>query len=289
MIEQSIYKHLLDALSTSGFAQYNGKPAVFGQNAPADTDPAWAAGPQFPRLVFAVNWEHSADRSLGGTMLVDIACQEQGVPPDALEKLIRELLHGWFFTDNGETVAAQWVSSNYFTEPVNKAAGVTLTFALLSFPKMTISPDVIGRINAWTTEQFPTLAVINTTDLPAAWKPDENSAAVYWRIVSTAPADWISETWQTIYQTAIVRAHLFAASVADVTDWAQQIAVALYVSKRLKKAGEAPILVNTSNAIDPSADALRTGQITVDATYGIIVQRQSDNMLRHIHVDNSEV
>lgn len=113
MIEQSIYEHLTGALGGSGFAQYGGKPAVFSQNAPADTDPGWAAGPQFPRLVFAVDWEHSADRSLGGTMAVDIVCQEQGVPPDALEKLIRELLHGWFFTDNGETTAAQWVNSNY--------------------------------------------------------------------------------------------------------------------------------------------------------------------------------
>ena len=289
MIEQSIYEHLADALGGSGLAQYGGKPAVFSQNAPADTDPAWAAGPQFPRLVFAVDWEHSADRSLGGTMAVDIVCQEQGVPPDALEKLIRELLHGWFFTDNGETVAAQWVNSNYFTEPVNKVAGVTMTFALLGFPLMTIAPDVIGRINAWTAEQFPALPVINATELPAAWKPDEHSAAVYWRIVSTAPATWIPETWQTIYQTTVLRAHLFAATVADVTDWAQRLVVALYGAKRLKQEHAAPILVNTSNTIDPSADALRTGQVTVDATYGIIVQRQSDNMLWHIHVDNSEV
>lgn len=87
----------------------------------------------------------------------------------------------------------------------------------------------------------------------------------------------------------MLRAHIFAATVADVTDWAQRLVVALYGAKRLKKAGEAPILVNTNNMIDPSADALRTGQVTVDATYGIIVQRQSDNMLWHIHVDNSEV
>ena len=289
MIEQSIYKHLLDALNISGFARYDGRPAVFSQNASADTDPGWASGPQYPRLVFAVDWEHSADRSLGGTMMVDLVCQEQGEAPDILEGKVRELLHGWFFTDNGETVAAQWVNSNYFTEPVNKVAGVTMTFTLLGFPLMKISPDVIGRINAWTAEQFPTLPVINATTLPAAWKPDENSAAVYWRIVTTAPATWIPETWQTIYQTAVLRAHIFAANVSDVTQWAQQIIVALYGAKRLKLEHAAPILVNTDNMIDPSADALRTGQITVNATYGIIVQRQSDNMLQHIHVDNSEV
>ena len=87
----------------------------------------------------------------------------------------------------------------------------------------------------------------------------------------------------------MLRAHIFAATIADVTVWAQQIIVALYGAKRLKQEHAAPILVNTNNTIDPSADALRTGQVTVDATYGIIVQRQSDNMLRHIHVDNSEV
>lgn len=289
MIEQAIYDHLSTASGLAMLAQYNGKPAVFSQNSPSDTDPAWANGPQFPRLVFAVDWEHSADRSLGGTMTVDIVCQEQGAPPDGIEGVARELLHGWFFTADGETVAAQWVNSAYFTEPASKVAGVTITFTLLGFPLMRIDPDVIERINSWTVSQFPALSVINATTLPAAWKPDENSAAVYWRIVSTAPASWIPETWQTIYQTTVLRAHIFAASIADVTNWAQQIVVALYAAKRLKKDKAAPILVNTNNVIDPSADALRTGQVTVDATYGVIVWHQPDNMLNHINVDNSEV
>ena len=288
MIEQSIYEHLTGALGGSGFAQYGGKPAVFSQNAPADTDPGWAAGPQFPRLMFAADWEHSADRSFGGTMLVDITCQEQGVPPDALETLIRELLHGWFFTDNGDTVAAQWVNSNYFTEPVDKIAGVTMTFALLGFPKMTISPDVVARINVWTAEQLPQLSVINQTELPPAWKP-ETGAAVYWRIAATAPAGWIPDTYQTIWRTASLRGHVFAPDIASVTQTAQEIVCGLYAAKRLRKEHEALVMVNTNNSIDPTADALRTGQIMVDATFGVIVHRVADQPLNHIYTDKIEV
>lgn len=288
MIEQSIYEHLQSAPELNILTQYGGKTAVFNQNAPADADPMWAAKPQYPRIVFAADWEHSADRALGGTLSVDVFCQEQGIPPENMEPIVRNLLHGWFFSSGVETVAAQWVNSNYFTEPKNKIAGVTLTFALLGFPKMTISPDVVARINVWTAEQFPPLSVINQTELPPAWKP-ETGAAVYWRISATAPAGWIPDTYQTIWRTASLRGHVFAPDISSVTQTAQEIVCGLYAAKRLRKEHEAPVMVNTNNSIDPTADALRTGQIMVDATFGVIVHRVADQPLKHIYTDKIEV
>ena len=61
-----------------------------------------------------------------------------------------------------------------------------------------------------------------------------------------------------------------------------QIIRALYGEKRLRRDGEAPILVNRRNTIDPGADPLRTGQLTVEATYGVIVCAGNRGTIQHI-------
>lgn len=48
-------------------------------------------------------------------------------------------------------------------------------------------------------------------------------------------------------------------------------------------------MVNTNNSIDPTADALRTGQMMVDATFGVIVHRVADQPLNHIYTNQIEV
>ena len=58
--------------------------------------------------------------------------------------------------------------------------------------------------------------------------------------------------------------------------------VRLYASRRLLKNGETPIMVNQKNSMDAGADPLRTGQLTVEATYGIIVRFRNEKVLEHI-------
>lgn len=92
-----------------------------------------------------------------------------------------------------------------------------------------------------------------------------------------------------LWRTASLRGHVFAPDIASVTQTAQEVVCGLYAAKRLKKEHEAPVMVNTNNSIDPTADALRTGQIMVDATFGVIVHRVADQPLNHIYTDKIEV
>lgn len=290
MIEQALYEHLIAQANLAQYlTTYNGKPAIFNQEAPADTDALWGDGPQYGRIVFAVDIKGDPERTMGGTLAVDIQCKENLQFPEVIEPIVRELIYGWFFSSGTFTVEAQWKTSSYFTEPTDQVTGCTIIFDLLAFPIMTTgTPDVIQRINEWTSA-IAGLSVINYDELPAtAWKPEGTDSAVYWRLVNDKPAVWIPDTFQTIWRTATIKCHIFSSDHATADTVAQNIVAQLYTVKRLMKTGESPIMVNQTNTIDSGADPLRTGQVTVEATYGIIVYTEPDNDLTNIEVRGEE-
>lgn len=290
MIETALYQHLIAQADLAQYlTTYNAVPAVFNQEAPADNDPLWGDGPQYGRIVFAVDIKGDPERTMGGTLAVDIQCKENLQFPEVIEPIVRELIHCWFFSSGTFTVEAQWKTSSYFTEPTDKVTGCTIIFDLLAFPIMsTGSPDVIERINAWTNE-IEGLHVINYVELPStAWKPEGTDSAVYWRLVNDAPAVWIPDTYQTIWRTSTIKCHIFSENHTIADSVARNIITQLYTDKRLMKEGESPIMVNQRNRVDYGADPLRSGQITVEATYGIIVYIEPDQNLTSIEVRGEE-
>lgn len=284
MIEQALYQHLQEQeVLLPYLATYADKMAIFNQDVPPDTDPFWEDGQQYGRIVFSVDLKGDPERTMGGILTVDILCQEGEQFPEEIEPILRPLIHGYFFCREKFVVAAQWNDTLPFTEPTNKVTGCTLTFALLAFPIITTTtPDVVARLNEWTAK-FPKVHVINYAPLPTqAWKPSGGEAAVYWRRVTVKPAGWIPDTYSTIWRTATIRGHIFA-EPAEIATLSEKILIGLYAAKRLLKDGETPIMVNRSNSTDDGADALRTGQLTVEATYGVIVHYANGNMIQQIN------
>lgn len=284
MIEQALYEHLCSQDQLSEYlTQYNGSAAVFNQEAPADSDPLWGSGPQYGRIVFAVDIQGDPERTMGGLLSVDIMCKEDEQYPEDIEPILRPLIHGWFFSNGTFTVSAQWKNSSYFTEPKDHVTGCTLTFDLLAFPILTTSdPDVIDRINAWTAV-LEGIHVLNYDALPSsAWRPAEGESAVYWRVMADAPAKWIADNFSTIYRTATLKGHVFSASNAAAGAVSRMIVTKLYSDKRLLKTGESPIMVNQNNQISFGSDPMKTGQISVDATYGIIIVEEPDVVINNI-------
>lgn len=288
MIEQALYTHLIAQETLAPYlATYAGKPAVFNQEAPADVDTLWNNGPQYGRIVFAVDLQGDPERTMGGTLAVDIMCKEGEQIPEEIEPVVRSLIHGYFFSNGTFTVAAQWKNSSYFTGPTDDVIGCTIAFELLGFPVLTtIPPDIIARINQWTKERYEGIHVINLDELPqSAWKPSKGDSAIYWRLLTDNPAGWIPDTFATIWRTATVKGHIFSADNASAAIVARNIVTRLYAEKRLFKSSEAPIMVNRKNSVDITADPLRTGQITVEGTYGVVVSFANEQMLNHINYD----
>ena len=291
MIEQALYNHLVSQASLCPYlAVYAGKHAIFNQKAPGDTDIGWEPGPQYGRIIFAVDMRGDPARAMGGTLAVDImCCEENKYFPEDIEPLVRELIDGYFFCSGLFSVAAQWRNTTPFSDPEDKVSGCTITFDLLGFPVITTPiPDVIERINEWTSNRFENLHVINHDKLPeCAWKPEEGESAVYWRLVTDAPAGWIPDTFQTIWRTATIRCHIFSEDNATAETVAREIYVGLYADMRLLRDGETPIMVNRRNTTDSNADPLRTGQLTVEATYAIIVYKPNDQMIEKITMSDN--
>lgn len=286
MIEQALYQHLIaQPTLTRYLTRYNGLPAVFNQEAPADTDGLWMAAAQYGRIVFTEDLQGDPERIMGGTLVVDVQCKEGDQFPEVLEPIVRNFIHGYFFSSGIFTVEAQWKNSSYFTQPTDKVVGCTITFDLLAFPMLTTqNPDVIERINQWTADAFSGISVINLAPLPSsAWKPTAESSAVYWRVQNDAPAQWIPDTFATIWRTATIKGHVFSVDVTTATALAQEIATKLHVVKRIVRPGETQIMTNRRNSVEVGADPLRTGQITVEATYGVIAYIEPDNLMNNAY------
>jgi len=288
MIEQALVEHLKAQETLTAFlTTYGDAPAIFNQEAPADSDPLWADGAQYGRVVFAEDMEGDPERTMGGRLTVDIMCKENLQYPEEIEPVLRGLIDGYFFSSSSGTftVAAQWKDSSYFTEPTDQVTGCTMTFELLAFPILTTTePDIVERLNEWTAQHFNGLHVINYDEFPGTWKPTEDEAAIYWRVLQSKPATWIRSTYQTEWRTATVRGHVFAVDASAAGKIARTVINELYTSKRLVRKGESQIMTNSSNSVDFGADALRTGQITVDGTYGVIVYHVPNNPMNHINV-----
>lgn len=287
MIEQALYEHLKAQEELLPFlATYAKKPAVFSQEAPPDNDKNWDPGPQYGRIVFSVDIKGDPARTAGGTLMVDILCQKgQETPgyPEDIEPIIRKLIHGYFFSSGTFAVAAQWSSSDPFTEPQKKVTGCTVSFDLLAFPVLTTTGlDVVARLNEWTS-QIKGLHVINYDKLPAdAWKPGPGESAIYWRRLRDGPSPKIRDRYAMIGRTATIKGHIFAEDIAAASAVANDLTIRLYTAKRLLKPPESPIMVDERITQDDGADPLRTGQLTVEATYCIMRYTHTDKVINDI-------
>lgn len=312
MIEKALYKHLQSQDSLEPYlAIYNGKMAIFNQEAPSDTDPAWGQyedyeydededeeierESQYGRIVFALDLSDDTEREYSGTLAVDVLCEEGIQFPEDLEPIVRPLIDGYFFNGDNITMAAKWNSSNYFTQPTEKVVGVTLTFGLLAFPKQTtIEPDPIRLINKWTKEELTKIidkeiTVIGHDTMRDAWKPIEDEPAIYWRLANTNKCSWIPDTYNCSWRTATVYGHIMAPDKNVCGIIARTIGSTLTLKKRLIFEDVSPLMVDRNIRINLNSDEFRVGQITIDATYGILADPRPYTPVVNLNVTGKEV
>lgn len=290
MLETLILKHLQGREDIKPYlAKYNRLPAVFYQEAQADTDPLWSEE-QYGRIIFYLNMRDDSARKISGTLTVDLIGKADGYPIEKVERLIKNAIDGYFFTAENQTIAANWNTSDYFSEAGEKTNGVTLIFELLAFPHQeTIEPDPIKLINEFSKDFIPEAYVIGMDDTPEVFKPDNENPAIYWRQTAINPCSWIPDTYACSWHTAVLQAHIFAFDKDIEASIARDIANTLTIKKRLIFDDDSPLMVDRNIRLNLTSDALRTGQITVDATYGILNIPKRGPLLRNIHTNGRRV
>jgi hypothetical protein len=290
MIEAVLLQHLQQQPELVTFlSTYAGKAAVFNQEAPPDTDRLWSKE-QYGRLVFFLNMQDDPARKISGQLEVDLICKTGEQIPEEIEPFIKEAIDGYFFTSDKETFAAQWSASNYFTEPTQKTNGVTVIFDLLAFPyQETCDPDPVQLINNWTKQLMPTCSVIGRDTVDAVFKPDDERPAVYWRQTAISKCSWIPDTYHCSWLTSTLQGHIFTAEQNIAHAIARTIEHKLTIAKRLIFPDNAPLMVDRNIRLNLTTDALRNGQITLDATYGILNIEETPPILEHLFIDEREV
>lgn len=278
MIEAEVRQHLIKCAELRPYlAVYGGEMAVFNQEAPDDLKPGWGGKSQYGRVVFYIDMKDDPERQISGTMGVDVYCESGKQVPEEIEPLVRNLIDGYFFSNQEITIAAQWTSTNYFTEPTKKIIGATLIFNLLAFPNQeTTDPDPIALINNWSHNELPAIIgteevlVIGKDVLPPAWKPTKDSPAVYWRLSQVNKCSWIPDTYNCSWHTATIGGHIMASERDTEMKIARVIQNTLTIKKRLVFDDMSPLMVDRNIKLASSNDPLRSGQLSVDGTYGVL-------------------
>lgn len=291
MIEVQVRQHLIAQEALKPYmATYAGNMAVFNQEAPDDQDPHWGKTSQYGRIVFYIDMQDDPQRNISGTMGVDLYCENGKQVPEEIEPTLRELIDGYFFSNETVTIAAQWSSTQYFTDPTKKVIGATLIFNLLDFPnQQTIDPDPVALINKWTADALadllgiPKVSVIGLDSLPAAWKPTNEEPAIYWRISRITKCNWIPDNFNCSWETATLNGHVMAPDNATATKIARVIQNTLTIKKRLIFEDEAPLMIDRNIQVTPTNDPLRIGQISLDGTYGILNIPAGNTKMEHIY------
>lgn len=296
MIEAVLFNHLQKQNKSLEpyLAKYAGKMAIFNQEAPNDQDPNWGEGSQYGRIVYALDLSDDPQRKYSGTLAVDVCCEKGLQEPEMLEPIVRALIDGYFFSTKEITLAAQWSASNYFTEPTDEIIGVTLTFGLLAFTKQTtIEPDPIALFNKWTRNELQKalqkeVRIIGYDTMEEAWKPTNEAPAIYWRLATIGPCGWIPDTYNCSWHTAVIHGHIMAPDKDITAIVTRTIDNILTIKKRLIFEDMSPLMVDRNIRVNLENDQLRVGQITIDATFGIL-RTYAHNPINHISVNGKEV
>ena len=164
----------------------------------------------------------------------------------------------------------------------------------MAFPvQETTYPDPIKLLNDWSNDKngLPKILggpvrVIGADNMPEAWKPSADEPALYWRLGKTRQAEWIPDTYNCNWYKATIQGHVLGAEIAQEVAVARLIAQHLTIKKRLIFDDDSPLMIDSYIQVNPEADQHRVGQITLDATYGVLNKYQVDgsSSIRNINI-----
>lgn len=275
-MEEIIYQYLCQCEELTGMlTTWSDVPAIFQTKAPDDTDESWGSESQYPRIVFDLDMQSDAERKISGQLMVDVMCEDQsdGVQVEDIEYAVKSAVDGCFFSNSELTISAQWNSSNPFEQGDDDVIGTTLVFDVLAYPnQLTTDPDPIKATNLWLKTLYQKANVIGRDELPATWKPTDESPAIYCSLFRLGESPRMKSTYSVDWIGAELHIYVMAPSESVRATISKQVVQILSHATRIIMNDGSPMLIDkvTSNL---AADPLRTGQIVVNATYGVLTTK----------------
>ena len=265
MLSELIYNHLITSeVFNEKLAKYNDRPAVFNQRAPDDMTQDWEK--QLPRIVFRINMNTDPERKESGTLQVFVYSLNTAMAED-LGIEVRNMLDGYFFSENTDTYSVQWDNTGYLTEPDSPICTTAAVFRILAFPSQLTGAirDPALALCRFTKDIMPNAFIIGYDTLPNVWRAEDNPA-VYWRIGERSVDTELSVYAATFFNVQI-NGHVFSGDTSVKNSAVQTIIFELNREKALKFNDGSWIRVDWDNRANINADEYRVGQIANRSLY----------------------
>lgn len=191
-----------------------------------------------------------------------------------IEPIVRGVLDQKFFSDAENTIAVNWRSNNPFVTPESgdQIAGATMVFDVVAFPDQHLTfPCPVTALDTMVKGIFPDYIVIGTDELKPVFEATDEVPVLYVRLrdlkASTRP-----DTYFVQWYDATMMVHVIAPDINAREKVAKLLLEALGVRRqRITMPDGSPMMI--SQIIEQmGADQLKTGQITITGTYGILTK-----------------
>lgn len=265
-------------------ASYCGEPAIFQQIAPKDDDDGWDTDLHYARIVFDIDQTADDERKAAGTLYMDIMASEGSAEPEDIEMLLKKIIDGYFFVQDGMTYAAKWARTDAFvTEPDHKVFGKTLVFSLLAFPvQLSADPDTVELMNNWTAELFPEAIIINVTETDAVFAPTDEKPVVYWSHQGLTESP-IQSIWACTWLQSNLTMHIMAPSASLRNRIIKKALTELETKRRVLWPDKSQFMIHRTLA-HLTSDPVRTGQLIVQGSFGVLRERPYVDPLNNTHI-----
>lgn len=268
-----IYERISSSDIASDLTKYMESPAIFYQQAPADTESGWSSS-SYPRIEFVADMIGDPERKSSGSLFCNIFCAETDVPPENLEPKLRRALSDVFIQPEKEPpYALGWAQSEAFvgrvTEQGKRVFGISMRFDLFGFPKQTTSdPDPVQALQIWMKAAIKG-TVIELDQLNDYTEIGDETPIFYCHLNRMALGHC---TWSVSWIDAVLSVHVFAASSEARLAWIKHLTDQLMENPEITMMDGSPMRITKIQA-DSSFDPIRQGQITLSVKYGILRQK----------------
>lgn len=110
--------------------------------------------------------------------------------------------------------------------------------------------------------------------------------AVYWRKSKVGNCERIPSMYAGDWYTAVMNAHIFTEDIAVSNAIASMMCTKLNQKKVLQFPDGTWMRVDNNNQLQPGADELRVGQLSVEGDYCVLRKEPDSELLKHIKIND---
>ena len=271
-----------DSKVAAGLTRFNGRPAVFTDEAPSDESSGWGGISNYPRIVFQVDLSANGERKCQGTLDLSVFAEIGSGSSLGFGKetvAVRNCLCNVLLTpEGGNPYCLAWNRSDGFTIEGTNICGYEMQFDILEYPsQVTTDPDPIEALNAYLKEWFPE-ALVLWHDRIGPEEPVTKERPVFYCRLERDTEDHSRSTFAVTWMECAVSIHVFCASSSLRWKYARAILARLAMDGEYDMLDRSPFFV-TASAMSGGADYLRTGQVSISGRYGILRQTEKKKRL----------